>query len=174
MRRSGRISRTASRGIREGSPYPARKPIRPGHNRSINVDYHLGMRWRSGNASEIGAERRGWILGHFIDPAEGVLSSKNVEVKWGVHPAGERRAEWTSDDQRTTLLLMVQGNFRLDLTEASVTMAKQGDYVVWGPGIDHSWEAIEDSVVVTVRWPSSPGESRPTRILSRAASRLHR
>lgn len=112
--------------------------------------------WHSGNAAEDGQEARGWILGHFIDPSKGVLSSKDVEVKWGIHPAGEKRPEWTADDQRTTLVLLVEGNFRIDLTETSVTLGKQGDYAAWGPGIDHAWEALSDSVVVTVRWPSSP------------------
>ncbi|SOD71201.1 hypothetical protein SAMN05892883_0766 [Jatrophihabitans sp. GAS493] len=36
----------------------------------------------------------------------------------------------------------------------STTLARQGDYATWGPGIDHSWQAEEDTVVVTVRWPS--------------------
>ena len=40
--------------------------------------------WHSGNAEDDGRERRGWILGHFIDPAEGVRSSKDVEIKWGI------------------------------------------------------------------------------------------
>jgi hypothetical protein len=111
--------------------------------------------WHHGNAEEDGRERRGWILGHFIDPAAGVRSSKDVEIKWGIHPQGEARAEWTADDQRTTLVLLVSGNFRIDLTEGSFTLDRQGDYVTWGPGIDHTWEAITDSVVVTVRWPSS-------------------
>jgi quercetin dioxygenase-like cupin family protein len=111
--------------------------------------------WSHGNAAEDSQGTRGWLLGHFIDPAEGVRSTKDVEVKWGVHPAGDKRPDWTSDDQRTTLLLLVQGEFRLSLTEGTVTMTRQGDYVMWGPGIDHMWEAIEDSVVVTVRWPSS-------------------
>ena len=115
----------------------------------------MGGNWHSGNAEEDGREYRGWILGHFIDPDEGVRSSKDVEVKWGIHPTGEKRHEWTADDQRTTLVLLVEGNFRIDLTEASVTLEKQGDYAAWGPGVDHSWEAIADSVVVTVRWPSS-------------------
>jgi hypothetical protein len=52
--------------------------------------------------------------------------------------------------------LLVQGSFRIDLTETSVTLDKQGDYAAWGPGIDYSWEAITDAVVITVRWPSSP------------------
>ena len=111
--------------------------------------------WHSGNAAEDGGETRGWILGHFIDPSEGVRSCKDVEIKWGIHPAGEKRHEWTADDQRTTLVLLVTGKFRIDLAEASTNLEKQGDYVTWGPGIDHSWEAITDSIVVTVRWPSS-------------------
>jgi quercetin dioxygenase-like cupin family protein len=112
--------------------------------------------WYKGNAADDGRERHGWFLGHFIDPAEGVRSSKATEVKWGIHSAGEKRPEWTADDQRTTLVLMVEGSFRIDLTGGSVTLDKQGDYVVWGPGIDHTWEALSDSVVITVRWPSSP------------------
>src|SRR6478736_843619 len=96
------------------------------------------------------------IFGHFIDPSEGVRSTKDVEVKWGIHPVGDKRPEWTADDQRTTLVLLVHGSFRIDLTETSVTLQKQGDYAAWGPGIDHSWEAITEAVVITVRWPSSP------------------
>ncbi|WP_424923363.1 signal peptidase I [Actinocrispum wychmicini] len=111
--------------------------------------------WTHGNAADDTGGTRGWLLGHFIDPSEGVRSTKDVEVKWGVHPAGDRRPEWTADDQRTTLLLLVEGNFRLHLTESVIDMHRQGDYVMWGPGIDHSWEALEPSVVITVRWPSA-------------------
>lgn len=114
-----------------------------------------GTNWHSGNASEDGSPTRGWLLGHFIEPPEDLRSTNDVEVKWGVHSAGEKRPEWTSDDQRTTLLLLVQGRFRVDLTEGSVDMSEQGDYAMWGPGIDHSWEALADSVVITVRWPSA-------------------
>ncbi len=110
--------------------------------------------WHRGNAAEDGRETRGWLLGHFIDPAEGIRSTKDVELKWGIHPAGEKRPEWTADDQRTTLVLLVAGHFVVHLTEGTVTMTRQGDYVVWGQGIDHSWEAVSDSVVLTVRWPS--------------------
>ncbi|HEX3779681.1 MAG TPA: signal peptidase I [Pseudonocardiaceae bacterium] len=111
--------------------------------------------WSHGNAADDTAATRGWLLGHFIDPSQGVRSTKDVEVKWGVHPAGDKRPEWTSDDMRTTLLLLVQGSFRIDLTEGSTVLARQGDYAMWGPGVDHSWEALADSTVITVRWPSS-------------------
>ena len=33
--------------------------------------------------------------------------------------------------------------------------------MVWGRGVDHSWYAEEDSVVLTVRWPSVPGYQVP-------------
>jgi hypothetical protein len=113
-------------------------------------------RWHHGNAAEDGKDYRGWVLGAFIGPAEGVRSSKDVEVKWGIHPIGDKRAAWSADDQRTILVLLIEGTFRVDLTEGSVTMARQGDYLLWGPGIDHSWEALAPSVVLTVRWPSAP------------------
>jgi uncharacterized cupin superfamily protein len=112
--------------------------------------------WHSGNADDDGQDTRGWLLGHFIDSSKGVRSTKDVEIKWGIHHAGEKRVEWTSDDQRTTLVLLVDGNFVVTLTEGRAELTRQGDYAVWGPGIDHSWEAKENSVVITVRWPSSP------------------
>lgn len=45
----------------------------------------MSANWYRGNTVEDGRETRGWFLGHFIDPAEGVRSSRDVEVKWGVH-----------------------------------------------------------------------------------------
>ncbi|GII23187.1 signal peptidase I [Planosporangium mesophilum] len=110
--------------------------------------------WYTGNAADDGQAHRGWILGHFIEPADGVRATSAVEVKWGTHPAGQQRDAWYTDEQRTTMLLLISGRFRLDLSVGSVVLERQGDYVVWGPGIDHSWQAEEDSVVVTVRWPS--------------------
>jgi hypothetical protein len=37
-----------------------------------------------------------------------------------------------------------------------VVRAEQGDYIVFH-GVNHTWEAEEPSVVVSVRWPSLPG-----------------
>ncbi len=110
--------------------------------------------WYSGNANDDVGANRGWLLGHFIEPPGAVRSTGALEVKWGIHPAGQARPEWVTAEERTTMLLLVHGRFRLDLSVGSVVLAKEGDYVVWGPGIDHSWQAEEDSIVVTIRWPS--------------------
>jgi hypothetical protein len=112
--------------------------------------------WHTGNANDEAPTYRGWLLGHFISPPESVRATGDLEVKWGIHPAGQQRHAWSTDEQRTTMLLLVSGRFRLDLSVGSVTLERQGDYAVWGPGIDHSWQAEQDSVVVSVRWPSLP------------------
>jgi quercetin dioxygenase-like cupin family protein len=113
--------------------------------------------WYVGHADDDAGRYRGWLLGHFVAAADGApRSTQAVEVKWGLHPAGQTRAEWTAGDQRTTMVLLVSGRFRLDLTVGSTTLQRQGDYVVWGPGIDHSWQAEQDSTVITIRWPSRP------------------
>jgi hypothetical protein len=74
----------------------------------------------------------------------------------GQAPLGDTRAEWTTEERRTTMLILVDGLFRVDLTECSAILAVQGDYLMWGPGIDHSWEALAPSIVVAIRWPSQP------------------
>jgi quercetin dioxygenase-like cupin family protein len=110
--------------------------------------------WHTGNANDEAEAHRGWLLGHFIEPNTDVRSTPALEVKWGIHPAGDQRHEWTTDEHRTTLVILVQGTFRVDLSVGSVTLQRQGDYVTWGLGIDHTWHADADSTVITVRWPS--------------------
>lgn len=113
-----------------------------------------------GKAAVDAAGDRGWLLGHF-KPAGDARHSDDVEIKWGVHPPGDRRGQWATGEKRTALLVLISGRFRVELPGRSVLLAEQGDYVVWGPGVDHSWYAEEQSVVMTVRWPSIPGYAVP-------------
>ncbi|WP_336207965.1 hypothetical protein [Nonomuraea sp. LPB2021202275-12-8] len=55
------------------------------------------------------------------------------------------------------MLILISGRFRVELPDRSVLLAERGDYVVRGAGVDHSWRAEEESVVMTVRWPSVAG-----------------
>lgn len=45
-------------------------------------DSTMSTNWHAGNAEEDGRDMRGWLVGHFIDRALGVRSSKDVEIKW--------------------------------------------------------------------------------------------
>ena len=109
--------------------------------------------WYTGNAGDDAEQYRGWLLGHFIP--EGPRHSDAVEIKWGVHPAGDRRADWATDEARSTLVLLVSGRFEVELSTGKVLLERHGDYLVWGPGVDHTWSALNESVVLTVRWPST-------------------
>jgi len=103
---------------------------------------------------------RGWLLGHFRPPDD-PRHSTDVEIKWGRHPKGDRRAQWVTGDERTALLMLISGRFHVELPDRDVVLTEPGDYVIWGKGVDHSWFAAEESVVLTVRWPSVPGYAVP-------------
>ena len=81
----------------------------------------MSERVHFGNATFDGEPHRGWFVGHFVDEAADPRATGSVGIKWGIHPAGDKRAEWTADDQRTTLVFHVSGKFRIDLTEGSFT-----------------------------------------------------
>ena len=71
--------------------------------------------WATGNALSDGADDRGWLIGHFTDPGS-IRRSEAVEVKWAFHPKGEERSEWVTGETCTTLLVLVSGTFRIDLS----------------------------------------------------------
>jgi|SRR5450756_646708 len=106
-----------------------------------------------GNATADTAAR-GWLLGHFM-PDGDARHSEDVEIKWGVHPVGERRREWATADRRTTLSVLISGRFHIEFPDRAVLLAEQGDYVLFR-GVGHSWYAEEAATLVTVRWPSAP------------------
>jgi hypothetical protein len=112
-----------------------------------------------GSADLDAPANRGWLLGHFM-PATDLRHSTDVEIKWGVHPAGDQRAQWVTQETRTALILLVRGRFRLDFPDRSVLLDQPGSYVVF-QGIGHSWYAEEESVIVGIRWPSVPGYAVP-------------
>ncbi|MFE4057924.1 signal peptidase I [Streptomyces sp. NPDC059096] len=131
----------------------------PHHHPSASV-HTVNNGVYTGNAGKDAANDRGWLLGHFKAPHD-ARHSQDVEIKWGTHPRGDQRTAWVTGEERTGLLILISGRFRLEFADHSVLLEEQGDYVVWGAGVDHSWTAEEDSVVMTVRWPSIPGYKAP-------------
>lgn len=111
-----------------------------------------------GNAAADAPGHRGWLVGHFMPPDD-VRHSDDVEIKWGIHPKGDERTERVGTEHRTTVVLLVSGRFRVDLDAGPVVLGAAGDYLMYGAGVGHSWHAEEDSVVITVRWPS--GDPKP-------------
>ncbi len=107
----------------------------------------------TGNAGELGEARHGWFLGHFLSEND-VLHSRDVEIKWAHHRAGERRDEWTEKPGVLSLSILVRGRFTLMFEDREVPLRREGDFAYWEGQDRHTWRCEEDSVIVTVRWPS--------------------
>lgn len=115
-----------------------------------------------GNAIRDGAANRQWFLGPFLDDPAGLRKTNHLEVKWGVHPRGAARADWAPAGSTLTLSVLVRGRFQLEFRRPGavvetrrVVLADEGDYALWSPEVEHSWLALDDSVVLTVRWPDA-------------------
>jgi mannose-6-phosphate isomerase-like protein (cupin superfamily) len=106
-----------------------------------------------GNVVEVGAGNRGWFFGHFM-PAP--LHSRDVELKWCTHQKGEVRSEWSPPIPVRTLNVLIRGRFALRFPDREVVLVREGDFVLFGPGLAHSYRSDEESLVLTVRWPSEP------------------
>lgn len=106
-----------------------------------------------GNAGLEGRKRRGWWIGNF-EALESRRHATQVEMKWAHHKTGVVRRKAASNLHATSISILISGKHRLEFGRSSVLLEKQGDYVLWGPGIPHSWTCVEDSTTLTVRWPS--------------------
>lgn len=110
----------------------------------------------SGNVASASKDTRGWFMGHFMPGADNPLRNSDVELKWWTHPKGETRAEWAPGNPVRTLNILMRGRFVLLFPEREVPLAREGDFVLFGPGVPHSFRSEEESLVLTVRWPSKP------------------
>ena len=106
----------------------------------------------SGNGFE-DRDHKEWLIGHFRGEGH-PLYSPDVEIKWQTAPKGLAREEWVTGETRTAISFLFSGKWELEFCDRKVVLQEPGDYAMWGPGEDHRWRALENSLVVTVRWPS--------------------
>ena len=111
------------------------------------------MNITSGNAAAASKDTRGWFMGHFM-PGGSATRSSEVELKWFTHPKGDTRPEWAPGNPVKTLNILVRGHFVLVFPDREVPLVNEGDFVLFGPDVPHSFRSVEESLVLTVRWPS--------------------
>ncbi len=110
----------------------------------------------AGNALKDG--NQGWFVGQFAPASFGLIRQHAVELKWVQHAKGDRRRAFGKWPKATTISILINGCFavRLSLPDGmhEIILKAPGDYVAFAPGVEHSWEALDECLVITVRFPS--------------------
>jgi hypothetical protein len=109
-----------------------------------------------GNVVGASKDTRGWFLGHFMSGDDNPLRTSALELKWYTHAKGETRNEWAPGNPVKTLNLLVRGHFVLLFPDREIELVKEGDFVLFGPDVPHSFRSEQESLVLTIRWPSLP------------------
>lgn len=125
-----------------------------------------------GNAATENSLFKSWFIGPLQKWASdrkaeaalfGLRESSVVEMKWGVHSAGEKRAAWAPCSDQRTISLLVRGRFLLCFRSPQdqsrvieQRLLAEGDYAIWGTDVEHTWLVEEDSIILTVRWREQP------------------
>jgi len=116
---------------------------------------------KSGNFNDIVKNRKGnpWVIGHFIEE-DSLLKSSDIEIKWAFHHKGDSKSKIVSNIHAKTLCFLIRGRVSLIFPDCNqnVSLKKEGDFRVWDGGVNHTWEVLEDSLIITVRWPSIPND----------------
>ena len=96
---------------------------------------------------------RGWIFGPFV-PDPSPFKTEHFSVKWAILSKGDARTELGVDPVQRSVTVLISGKFKINFPESStdVVLEKEGDYAYWGPGVGHTWVALEESKTVTFRW----------------------
>ena len=110
----------------------------------------------SGNAIDASKDTRGWFLGYFMPGEDNPLRTSDLELKWYTHAKGETRDMWAPANPVQTLNILIRGHFVLLFPNQEIALEKEGDFVLFGSGTPHSFRSVEESLVLTVRWPSAP------------------
>jgi mannose-6-phosphate isomerase-like protein (cupin superfamily) len=113
----------------------------------------------AGNVAGASKDTRGWFLGHFMPGHENPLRTSDLELKWYTHAKGEARSEWAPGKPVKTLNILVRGHFVLLFPDREIALDKEGDFVLFGPGVPHSFRSEQESLILTVRWPSVPANN---------------
>ncbi len=101
-------------------------------------------------------KRRGWFIGHFINKP--FFKDEDIEIKWAIHKKGEKFNSIRSAKKSKSLSILISGKTKISFPELKkeIILSKQGDFVYWNKKVFHTSEIIEESVFLTIRWPSLP------------------
>lgn len=97
-------------------------------------------------------------------PDSGAERVSNLCIKWFQHHPDDDPAWGASkpcSTGRTLSMLAAPGEFALTFQRGEkrleLVLQQAGDFALWAEGLEHSWQVLAPSTVITVRWtPSRP------------------
>ncbi len=114
----------------------------------------------------------GHVVGYTPLDGEPLLNVHEIDqpallycVKYYHHEAGDPRGgDRPAEDRIALTMLVSQGCWRqrvwseLSGQSIEVLLAEPGDFIVWGPGLRHSWYPVQASTMLTVKWKRRPNQ----------------
>ena len=156
-----------------------------------------GETYHRGRAEKDAESFRKWLVGPlsewcskehvpYIPLTMSLRDTCHVKIKWGTHKQGDHSQnargcfEWKPPDPGfLSITMLVRGAFLVAFRERggkeatcwTETLTAEGDYVIWPGKLEHKWVALENSLIITVRWPinSQPGKMDDARSQRRLA-----
>jgi len=96
---------------------------------------------------------RQWLVGDFL-PLTSPLKTDKIEIKWGRHKKGEIKKNGITSEPRNTLCILIFGTFKITFPNDKIEhiLKDEGDYIYFKQHTNHDWKALEDSLIITIRW----------------------
>lgn len=108
----------------------------------------------------------GYVVGYLPHEGEPRLRVHDAErpallygVKYYHRKAGGKRTDDKPEDGRFAVTMLIcPGRWRQRVWSVplarsiEVLRTEPGDYIVWDPGLEHDWSAVQDSTMLTVKW----------------------
>ena len=117
----------------------------------------------NGNFKDIIDKRNGnlWVLGHFMEPGS-PFQTNDLEIKWGLHHPGESKDSPGINLQAKTLAMLIRGKISIKFPDQNreLVLEKEGDYLYFDRGVSHNWSVLEETLIITIRWLSIPGDQK--------------
>ena len=98
-------------------------------------------------------------MGNFIEDGS-PFKTDAFELQWRKLKAGEEKPALGTQKVGKTIGILVYGKFEFIFPKENkkIILKNEGDYCFYDAGVTHTWKILEDCLLISIRWPSIPGD----------------